>query len=49
MLESSNVEPILEMTRMIETNRAYDGVRSLLEKEDERVKKMFREFTTQTA
>lgn len=44
MLERSNVHPILEMTRMIELQRAYDGVRGFIEKEDERMKTMIREM-----
>jgi len=38
-LEGSNVNPILEMTRMIEVHRNYDRAKNLIEKEDERIKK----------
>lgn len=31
MLEGSNVKPILEMTRMIETTRAFEGTQKLIE------------------
>lgn len=31
MLEGSNVRPILEMTRMIETTRAFEGTQKLIE------------------
>lgn len=31
MLEGSNVQPILEMTRMIETTRAFEGTQKLIE------------------
>ncbi len=47
-LESSNVQPILELTRMIEVQRSYDGAKSLIDKEDERQKTMIRELTKQT-
>lgn len=43
MLESSNVEGIIEMTRMIEVNRAYAGVKQMIQKEDERIKRMAKE------
>lgn len=39
-LEGSNVEPIIEMTRMIEVHRAYDRAKNIIEKEDERIKKV---------
>lgn len=38
-LEGSNVQPIIEMTRMIEVQRAYSSAKQLIEKEDERIKK----------
>jgi len=47
-LESSNVQPIIELTKMIEVNRAYDSAKSFIEKEDERQKTMIREMTKQT-
>jgi flagellar basal-body rod protein FlgF len=31
MLEGSNVQPVLEMTRMIETTRAFEGTQRLIE------------------
>ncbi len=31
MLEGSNVQPIMEMTRMIETTRAFEGTQKLIE------------------
>ncbi len=40
MLEGSNVEPILEITRMIQVNRSYNSAKKLIEKEDDRIKKM---------
>jgi len=39
-LESSNVQPITEITNMIQVQRAYDGVKSFLDREDERQKTM---------
>ena len=37
-LEESNVNPIVEMTRMIEVQRAYEMGQKFLEREDERVR-----------
>ena len=47
MIEGSNVEPIIEMTRMIEVHRAYEGVKKLIEREDERQKKMLQQMAVQ--
>jgi len=44
MLEGSNVQPIIEMTRMIEANRSYNHVKNFVQREDERIKKMVQEF-----
>lgn len=44
MVEGSNVEPIIEMTRMLEMNRAYVGVKQMIDQEDERIKKMVQEY-----
>lgn len=44
MLERSNVEPILEMEQMIRVQRAYDSVRNLIRKEDERIKQMLQVY-----
>jgi flagellar basal-body rod protein FlgF len=38
-LELSNVQPIIEMTRMIDIHRSYEKAKSLIGKEDERIKK----------
>lgn len=38
-LELSNVQPIIEMTRMIDVHRSYEKAKSLVGKEDERIKK----------
>jgi flagellar basal-body rod protein FlgF len=37
-LESSNVDPILEVARMIEVQRAYERGRNLMTSEDERIR-----------
>lgn len=39
MLEQSNVNAIIEMTRMIDVSRSYQTAKSFVEKEDERIKK----------
>ncbi len=44
MLERSNVEPILEMERMIRVQRAYESVRNLIRNEDERIKQMLQVY-----
>ncbi len=44
MLEGSNVQPIFEMARMIDIHRTYDGVRSFIEREDERIRNMIRQM-----
>lgn len=43
-LEKSNIQAILEMTRMIEVNREYTQAQKLLDSEDERIRKMVREL-----
>lgn len=37
-IEDSNVEPLFELSRMIEVQRAYEQGQRLLEREDERIK-----------
>jgi flagellar basal-body rod protein FlgF len=44
MIEKSNVEPILEIERMMRVQRAYDQARSVLDREDERIRKMISAF-----
>lgn len=39
-LESSNVQPIIEISRMIQVQRAFDSVKDFISKEDQRQKKM---------
>jgi len=43
-LEGSNVNPILQISRMIEVQRAYELGQSLLEREDERVRTALKTF-----
>ena len=45
MLEGSNVQPIVEMTRMIEVHRSYEGTKSFIQKEDDRLKNMIKEYS----
>lgn len=45
MVEGSNVEPIIEMTRMIEVNRAYASVKRMIDTENQRIRKAVDEFT----
>jgi flagellar basal-body rod protein FlgF len=49
MLESSNVEPIIEMSRLIDVNRNYKQVQKMIDAEDERMKKMIRELAGTSA
>lgn len=44
MLEGSNVQPILEMAKMIEISRTYDSVRKFIDREDERMRSMIKEM-----
>jgi len=41
-LEESNVDPILQITRMIEVQRAYELGQSFMDKEDERIRNVVR-------
>lgn len=44
MLEGSNVNGITTMTDMMKVHRSYNSARSLIEKEDERIKKMIETY-----
>jgi flagellar basal-body rod protein FlgF len=44
-LEGSNVEPVAEITRMIEVSRAYELGQTFLEREDERIRSVLRSFS----
>ena len=37
-LEDSNVDPVLEISRMVEVQRAYELGQSFLEQEDQRIR-----------
>ena len=41
-LEESNVDPVLEISRMIEVQRAYELGQSFIDKEDERIRSAIR-------
>jgi flagellar basal-body rod protein FlgF len=41
-LEESNVDPILQISRMIEVQRAYELGQSFVDKEDERIRNVIR-------
>ena len=43
-LEGSNVEPILELTKMIQTHRAFESTRKFIDREDSRQKKMIQQL-----
>ncbi len=43
-LERSNVQGVLEMTRMIEVSRRYKSTQGLIDKEDERIRKAINEL-----
>lgn len=45
-LEGSNVNPILEISRMIEVQRAYELGQSFLDKEDERIRSVIQAIRT---
>lgn len=45
MIEESNVKPVVEMTKMIALQRAYEGVGKLIEQESERKHKMIDALT----
>ena len=43
-LESANVNPVAEISRMIEVQRAYEAGQRLLDREDERIRSVLRTF-----
>lgn len=43
-LEGANIKPILEMAKLIEISRKYDSARKFIDREDERMRNMIREF-----
>ena len=44
-LEASNVNPMLQLSRMIEVQRAYELGQSFLDSENERVRDAIRSFS----
>jgi flagellar basal-body rod protein FlgF len=48
MLEKSNVQPIMEVTRMIDTLRGYQSTQKLLEQEHDRQRKAIEKLTRET-
>lgn len=46
-LEGSNVQPIIEMTRMISVQRSYNSVSKIIDTEDKRIKQMMRTLSGQ--
>lgn len=44
-LEGSNVKPVVEMTRMIETLREYQSVQNVMQKENERLRSAIQKLT----
>lgn len=48
MLEKSNVQPIMEVTRMIDTLRGYQSTQKLLDQEHERQRKTIEKLTRDT-
>lgn len=43
-LEAANVEPILELEKMIQVHRAYEQTRNLIDREDDRLLKMLQAY-----
>jgi len=41
-LEGSNVQPIFELTRLVDVSRQYDSTQQLLQNEDDRQKNMIK-------
>lgn len=47
VVEGSNVKPVVEMTRMIETLRTHQGVQRILQSENERLRTLIQSMTGQ--
>ena len=45
-VEGSNVKPVIEMTRMIETLREYQSVQNVMQKENERLRSAIQKLTS---
>lgn len=48
-LESSNVNGVVEMTRMIDVQRSYQQTQNILDREDERIRKTLEVWTRRSA
>lgn len=46
LLEGSNVQPIVEMTRMIDTLRSFQNVQNILQSENDRMRTTIRQLTS---
>jgi flagellar basal-body rod protein FlgF len=44
-IEGSNVQPVLEISRMIDVHRAYESVKNFIDSEDQRQKTMIQQLT----
>lgn len=44
-LEGSNVQPIVEMSKMIQLHRSYESAKAFIEREDERQRTMIRDLS----
>lgn len=44
MLEGSNIEPVQEMANMIEVSRAYDNVKMMIDRENDRIQRAIRDL-----
>ncbi|MDH5188126.1 MAG: flagellar basal-body rod protein FlgF [Rhodospirillaceae bacterium] len=49
MIEGSNVESITEMTRMMEVSRQYMSAQKMIDREDERIRRMVSELPSLTS
>ncbi|MDH5489665.1 MAG: hypothetical protein OEX17_07020 [Rhodospirillaceae bacterium] len=49
MVEGSNVEPIIEMARMMEVSRQYMSAQKMIDNEDDRIRRMVRELPSLTS
>lgn len=45
-LEGSNVQPVLEMTRMIDTLRSFQSLQNILQQENDRMKSVIQKLTS---
>ena len=48
MLESSNITPVIEVTRMIDTLRNYQSMQRVISNENDRLRSMIQRLTGQS-